>query len=239
MLISVVATLTAIAATAALLAIAPSEAGTAFRRLTGINRPDRLLPPVETATGSDAYVVSNRLPNGDPVTFDPCKPIHYVVNPVDAPSDYRHFIDAAVREAEAASGLQFVFDGVSDDQWGSRSEGTKRRPVLFTFTRPEDLPELEGETVGLGGSLAWAPDGRAPRYVTGSIALDSEWFLTASAEDKTAEETVVVMHELGHVIGLGHVDDRRELMHGSNDGQLDYGPGDRAGLALLGAGPCD
>jgi predicted Zn-dependent protease len=49
----------------------------------------------------------------------------------------------------------------------------------------------------------------------------------------------VVMHELGHVLGLDHVDDPGELMHGENVGQTEFGPGDRAGLTALGAGRCD
>ncbi len=46
------------------------------------------------------------------------------------------------------------------------------------------------------------------------------------------------MHELGHVVGLNHVHDRRELMNGANLGRTVFGPGDRRGLALLGQGPC-
>ncbi len=46
------------------------------------------------------------------------------------------------------------------------------------------------------------------------------------------------MHELAHVVSLDHVNDRNELMFEENTGQTALGPGDRAGLAVLGAGPC-
>lgn len=46
------------------------------------------------------------------------------------------------------------------------------------------------------------------------------------------------MHELAHVVGLDHVDDPTQLMYAENSGQLDFGAGDRAGLALLGTGEC-
>ena len=39
-------------------------------------------------------------------------------------------------------------------------------------------------------------------------------------------------------VGLGHVQDTRELMSESNSGQLDFGPGDREGLARLGSDDC-
>ena len=48
----------------------------------------------------------------------------------------------------------------------------------------------------------------------------------------------IIMHELAHVVGLDHVNDPTQLMHAENSGQLDFGAGDRAGLALLGTGKC-
>lgn len=238
-LASCVAAVGAVTGTCLILAFAPVEAGTAFRQLTGINRPDRLLPEVTPAATADSYALLNKLPHGEPITYDPCRPIHYVVNPDGGPPDYRSFIEPAIREVEAASGLKFVDDGLSDDAWESRSRGLSRRPVLITFNRPEEVAELAGEIVGVGGSLSWAPSGRTPRYLTGSIALDAEWFVNASEKGRTLEQKSVVMHELGHVLGLDHVDDPAELMYADNVGQLAFGPGDLTGLAILGAGRCD
>jgi predicted Zn-dependent protease len=48
----------------------------------------------------------------------------------------------------------------------------------------------------------------------------------------------VVLHELGHVVGLAHVDDARELMYRDNVGQTSFGSGDLTGLAALGRGRC-
>ena len=49
----------------------------------------------------------------------------------------------------------------------------------------------------------------------------------------------VVLHELGHVVGLDHVSDPSQLMTpvGRPD-LLGYAAGDRTGLALLGGGEC-
>jgi predicted Zn-dependent protease len=48
----------------------------------------------------------------------------------------------------------------------------------------------------------------------------------------------IIVHELGHLVGLDHVNDPGELMHADNVGRLALGPGDREGLAALGSGRC-
>lgn len=237
--VATLGTVLALTGTGAILAFAPGQAGTAFRRLTGLNEPHRLLAQVVPARASSAYKIEAKLPGGAPVTYDPCKPIHYVVNPAEAPADYLAFIQPAIREAQTASGLRLVYDGSSDDSWETRGRVFRRKPVLITFSAPSEVHDLEGDTVGLGGSTSFGADGRTPRYVTGRVALDASWFRQASAERRTREEQAIVMHELGHVLGLGHVKDRRELMYADSVGQLGYGPGDLAGLAKVGSGPCD
>ena len=46
------------------------------------------------------------------------------------------------------------------------------------------------------------------------------------------------MHELAHVVGLDHVDDDTELMNPMTSKTITFGPGDRAGLAVVGAVDC-
>ena len=48
----------------------------------------------------------------------------------------------------------------------------------------------------------------------------------------------MITHELGHVLGLAHVDDPRQLMFAENLGTTTLADGDRRGLAALGAGAC-
>jgi hypothetical protein len=80
---------------------------------------------------------------------------------------------------------------------------------------------------------------RRSTYVTGSVSLDTSDFETILARpDGEAEARAIVMHELGHVVGLAHVDDPAQLMNADNVGLTNFGPGDLAGLALLGKGRC-
>ncbi len=77
-------------------------------------------------------------------------------------------------------------------------------------------------------------------YVTGSVVLDRENFATMLGEfDGYARARATVLHELGHLVGLNHVDDVNQLMAPTLHSSLtEFAAGDREGLAALGTGAC-
>ena len=183
----------------------------------------------------------------DPVTYDPCRTLHVVVNDELAPPGSDGLVVEAATTVAAATGLHIVVDGRTDEQPRKdrplRDPGRYGRgwsPVLLAWTTPEQVPRLAGRTAGLGGSSRVVDDlsGRST-YVTGTVSLDAPDLTAILARPGGgALVRAVVMHELGHVVGLGHVDDAGELMYRDNHGRTSFGSGDLAGLAALGRGRC-
>lgn len=198
---------------------------------------ERLRQFVDGLSGGDeSYAFVATGPNGLPVGWDACRPIHYVVNPSSAPDGWRDVVDDAVSEVADASGYRFDYDGTSNDRWGGRRD-TDVRPVLIDWATPEEEPRLEGNTVGIGGASAVTSNGET-RFVTGVVVLDEEEYAEMLATGRHRAASLILAHELGHVLGLDHYDDPQQLMHDEYVGQRGFGDGDRAGFKKLHDLPC-
>lgn len=212
-------------------------AGDGFHVATPLGTP----PEVSGGVGSFTYLQTQ--PGSDqPVAYDPCRPVEYLVNDTLAPRGADRLLRSAIEEISAATGLVFRPVGKTDEEPRPRPDYLlpRRDPVLIAWTTPQVVPGLEGDVAGLGGSTARKEDYTGQlTYVTGMVALDAPDLTRVMAREQGPQAVrAIIMHELGHLVGLDHVDDPRELMYPDNVGQLDLGPGDREGLANLGKGRC-
>jgi hypothetical protein len=145
-----------------------------------------------------------------------------------------------------ASGFQFVFDGHVDERpaidrasFQPDRYGNMWAPVLISWTDPETLPELAGDTVGIGGSTRVKHSSGHMGYVSGHVSLDTPQLRKIlQGTDGNARAIAVILHELAHVLGLGHVPDPTQLMFEHGTPLRDFGPGDLTGLARLASAPC-
>lgn len=203
-------------------------------------------PPA--STGSTAFVLQESPDPGQRfAAYDPCRPVHYVVRPDFAVPGGDALIREAVAATSAATGLQFVYDGTSTEAPADERKafqpdryGKRWAPVLIAWSTPQESPGLAGDIAGDGGSTFIQAPGQPMVLAAGQIRLDAPDLagILAGRPDGTDQMRAIIMHELGHVVGLDHVNDPGQLMHADNMGVVDFAAGDRAGLALLGSGSC-
>ncbi|MGO4121403.1 matrixin family metalloprotease [Arthrobacter sp. YAF16] len=199
-------------------------------------------PP--SASKSYKFLATNA--DGGPVGYSPCRPLHYVVNSALAPRGAGPLVENAIRTISEATGIKFVNDGPTTEAPSqSRAPYQKARygerwaPLLIAWTTPEQAPQLKGAVIGTGGSTHFSFGDGPKSFVTGSLELDAPQ-ITQDLDrgDSSAYATAVILHELGHVMGLEHVDDPTQLMYpeiGAPDG---LAAGDLNGLYELGHAPC-
>ncbi len=210
----------------------------------GLRLPHPLGRPPHVAKGLGAFSFLQTQPDDPsrPVAYDPCRPVEYEVNDTLAPPGTGVLLQDAVQRISHATGLQFQYVGRTDRLPDTNAHDFRalRQPALIAWTTPQVVPELDGRTAGIGGSTPRRDDFSGDlEFVTGTVALDApDLTVVMGGPDGPAQARAIVLHELGHLVGLGHVNDANELMYGDNAGRLDLGPGDREGLALLGSGPC-
>jgi hypothetical protein len=219
----------------------------------GRGRPTPTAAPSDEPLGvpslsslSDSYAFGDTQSDGvTPVAYDPCREIRVVINPRTVPSGAERVVHEALDEISAITGLRFVVEGeVSEVPTTPRAAyqpdvyGDRWAPVLIAWSDPAELDDLADDVAGIGGSSRIDIDGTEV-LVSGIVALDGPSFNEFMAYPNGSElARGVVLHELGHLLGLEHVDDPRQLMYQENIGVIIPQAGDRAGLALLGQGAC-
>ncbi|MDQ3979960.1 MAG: M10 family metallopeptidase domain-containing protein [Actinomycetota bacterium] len=180
-----------------------------------------------------------------PVRFNPCEPIHYVVSDQMAPLGGARDIATAFQQLSEATGITFVNDGPSAEA------------AVTAFGRSPYQPDLYGQrwapiliAWGHGQSVRLGPEnpggGRPQRvgdaYVSGYLVLNVD-AVTAEGEPLPsgfgpgATWGRVILHELAHILGLGHVSDQRQLMFaelGGQTGRAEFSAGDRLALRIIG-----
>ena len=206
--------------------------------------PTRILPAPAVAAGTGGYTFLEQH-GGSPVTWDPCQPIHYVVRPNGEIPGGQVMLDQAIAEISKETGLFFMDDGTTSEAPSTDRNpyqpdryGQTWAPVLISWSDSNEYPALQGDVVGLGGPITVG--GKDPRIVSGEVVFDaSDMTQVEGAPQGATFDYDVMLHELGHLVGLGHIDDPGEVMNPVSLRPLaGYGPGDLRGLAVAGSGRC-
>lgn len=225
-----------------------ADPGRAGRPSPGYEEVGRPLgqPAAIAGGGVGKYRFLNTVNGADPVTFSPCRPVHYVVRPDHAPARGRRMITAAIARVAAATGLEFVDDGPTDEAPGQERDafqpdryGDRWAPVLIAWATTAEVPDFGVDIAGEGGPMGLSTSTGREAYVSGTVFLDPTKIAHIRKTRGEPAARAVIMHELGHLVGLAHIDDPDQLMFPRASGDVtEYQPGDLTGLALLGTGPC-
>ena len=195
----------------------------------------------QAANPSGPYTFEETNADGSPARWNPCQPISYVVNVTEAPPGALALVAAGLARVSAATGLQFSYAGTSTELASHERPLTTNGawlPVLFVWEHPgqsDFLPAGGGED-GMGGYTAVSNRWGRWAVVTGQVALDSGAG-SLPGFDSAGGWQHLLLHEMGHLVGLGHVDDATQVMYpyAGPGAAVAYGGGDLAGLSLLGA----
>ncbi len=194
-----------------------------------------------------------------PVGFNPCQPVRYVLNRRLATEKHVADLDEAIAKLASATGLEFRYEGTTDED--PRASPSPRREPDGSFSWP---PVVIGwSSLGTGEQLRARSDpergtgeesvvgGGGRPLVVSDVIVTGNLVLNLDAVTDTDTRTPVphgfgpgvnwgriILHELAHVIGLGHVESRTSIMNEELTRQtissLKWGIGDLLGLRQLG-----
>jgi hypothetical protein len=204
-------------------------------------RASQLSVPLEpTNDGPHAFL--NVDSHGRPLRFDPCHIIHYVVHVGDGPVNGVAIVQQGVDDVSRATGLTFHYDGTTDKMVSVGRAPHLGDPVWIGWATKSETQAFADATgnspdaVGVGGPIEATQGNGRRQYVGGSVVLlpTDE---VGPGFGPGATEGNVLLHELGHLVGLAHVNDSDEIMNPSTSSLSPngYNVGDLEGLGLLGA----
>lgn len=180
---------------------------------------------------------------GRPAAWARCRPVYVVANPAGIPDAERADFEAMLRHALEAVSAATGQDWVHIGRTAYRSiDGTSVNRVLGAVTvsfmsapDPNDPAAAWANTV-----LGPNPSTGTVTYLSGSVNLNATRLVNDVGGQVTPLVATTLMHELGHIAGLDHVDDRAQLMSAVYEAPPEptfeqFRDGDRAGLARVGS----
>lgn len=174
--------------------------------------------------------------------FNPCRTVTYGINTSRATPD-AVTVSTGIQNTMAlvgqATGIRFTFVGETGAMPFDRKIRRKDPKIVFAFTTDADTKlDLGASVAARGGSdrTRWARNGRGKRVlqtVYGGVVYD----LTDTATMTAAQFQQLTLHEVGHVMGLGHVPPTDQYMTpgpGLYSLPLSYQAGDLKGFSKMG-----
>ena len=183
---------------------------------------------------------------GVPVTFSPCRPIHFVVRPDNTPRGGDALLASAFMRLSAVTGLTVINDGPTDepatlerDPYQPDRYGNRWAPVLVAWATEEEVPDFGRDTVGRAGPIlspsatelrdtcqGWCSWTRRRSARSGPLMGRPRRGRSSSTSSGTSSDWTTPPGTTN------------SCTRTTSPEETDYAAGDLAGLARLGAGSC-
>jgi hypothetical protein len=219
----------------------------------------RGLTPTEIAKLPIAYTFLHVAADGcTPVRFNPCEPVHFIQNGAAAPAFVVENVREAFKRLAQTTGINFVDDGLTDENARRGAYVPERypgrwAPILIVW---EHFPaeQTSGQSQILGNTVPTQIDDVT---VTARLRFNVDAYNNedtkapiqdgfgppaGSGTGPIGRNNItwgrIILHELAHVVGLGHTREEGSLMYPDAAQQTirptGFSKSDLAGLRYLG-----
>jgi len=206
-----------------------------------VARSPRSKVTVKPAYHPIGEAADHRFITDPPTRWDSCSAIRWTFNRRNAPERALRQLKGGFRRVHMATGLKFEYVGRTKQKpnpYGARLNGAE---VILGWRTSADYDALTANTVALGGNSYYrgyqeADGRRVNRAVRGGVVFNADYVdrLENGYGDGLTWGDVVI-HELGHVLGLAHAPSDKQIMYPAiTDRVARYGAGDLAGLRRVG-----
>lgn len=171
------------------------------------------------------------------VRWDPCSVVDYRINAALGGRQAKADVQAAVARLSAASGLRFRYLGSTTAVPAPGRPAPAGTDLVVAWAKPTSTSHLRPGAVGHGG---W----HATTSATGRFRITSAYVVVRAGAPLAigfgpgVTRGRVLLHELGHAVGLDHVGDPVMVMHDAvtpRSPSAVFRAGDLAGLRRVGS----